>query len=257
MRPAIATKVRDAAPSRMTIASIVRTAALLLAMAWSAGSWAGADDLLARSRAFYASLHSYSDTGTVVVEFGNAPTPSREQHAFRTWYRAPRLFRFEFTKANQADRYEVWSDEQAFRTWWKATGGTSTYPKGQGASAFTTGSVTTYGALTSIAPWLFSQAGLSGTLTELGEASEAGTEVIAGRSCHKIVGVARSVYGATGRTTNVRRTTVWIDAETLLVRRIVEDASEGRIVNRKTTSFEPVANPALEDAVFRFAPPGH
>src|SRR5512143_755744 len=166
MRPAIATKVRDAAPSRMTIAGIVRTAALLLAMAWSAGSSASADDLLARSRAAYAGLHSYSDTGTVVVEFGNAPTPSREQHTFRTWYRAPRLFRFEFTKAKQADRYEVWSDEQVFRTWWKATGGISTYPKGQGASAFTTGSVTTYGALTSIAPWLFPQAGLTGTLTE-------------------------------------------------------------------------------------------
>ncbi|MGE5089043.1 MAG: LolA family protein [Candidatus Levyibacteriota bacterium] len=255
MGPAIATTATDTAPSRTTIASLARTAALLLAIAWSAGASAGAADVLARSRAVYAGLHAYSDTGTVVVEFGNAPTPSREQHAFRTWYRAPRLFRFDFTKANQADRYEVWSDEQVFRTWWKATGGTSTYPKGQGASAFTTGSVTTYGALTAIAPWLFSQAGLTGTLTELGDAADGGTEVVAGHPCHKIVGVARSVYGATGRTTNVRNTTVWIDAKTLLVRRILEDASEGRIVSRKTISFEPVADPPLEDVAFRFVPP--
>lgn len=87
------------------------------------------------------------------------------------------------------------------------------------------------------------------------EASDAGTGIIGGHPCQRISGVARSVYRVTGRMTNVRRTTVWLDSATLLVRRIAEDASEGRIVNRRTTTFEPVVNPALDDGVFRFTPP--
>lgn len=241
---------------RIACSKAVWALALLLS-ALSGQSAAAADDVLARSRAAYAALTTYADTGTVDVEFGNAPGGSRERHTFRTFYRAPRQLLFDFVKANNADRFVVWSDDAAFRTWWKATGSTSTYPKGQGLSAFTNGSVPTVGALIAITPWLFPQSGLGGTLTEFADVRDAGTETVAGRPCHKLVGVARSVYGATGHVTNVRRTTVWIDAESLLVRKIVEDASEGKIINRKTYSFEPQANPKLDDGRFEFTPPAH
>lgn len=240
----------------MRVACSMALWALALSFATLSGnSSAAADDLLVRSRAAYAALATYADAGSVDVEFGNAPGGSHERHTFRTFYRAPRSLFFDFTKANNADRFVVWSDDDAFRTWWKATGATSTYPKGQGLSAFTNGSVPTVGALIGITPWLFPKSGLTGTLTELADIRDAGTETIAGRPCRKLVGVARSVYGATGHVTNVRRTTVWIDTETLLVRRIVEDASEGKIINRKTYSFEPRANPKLDDSQFKFTPP--
>ncbi len=242
---------------RMTIGRIARAGALLLLCAASAAVRAAPDDVLARSRATYAALSSYADTGTVDVEFGNAPASSRERHVFKTFYRVPRSLFFDFTKANNADRFVVWSDDEAFRTWWKATGATATYPKGKGLSAFTTGSVPTVGALTALAPWLFPNAGITGTLAELAEVTDAGTENIGGRPCHKFTGIARSVYGATGHVTNARRTTIWIDAETLLVRRIVEDASEGKIVNRRTYTFEPKVNPKFDDSQFSFAPPAH
>lgn len=217
-----------------------------------------AEDILARSRTAYAALTSYADSGTVVQEFGPSTGPLTERHTFTTRYRAPRHFYFDFTKHNAADRFVVWSDDEAFRTWWQATGVDQTYPKGSGATAFVTGGPITKGSLVMLAPLLFPQAGLSGTLTEFGDATAAGEETVNGRRCHKLTGVATSVYQASGRAVNVRRTTIWIDAETLLVRKVFEDTPDGTAasqVSRTTTTFEPRANPMLSDDAFRFAAP--
>jgi outer membrane lipoprotein-sorting protein len=216
------------------------------------------DDILARTRATYASLRSYADTGTVDIEFGPVGATLKERHTFSTAYRSPRHFYFDFTKHQKVDRFVVWSDEQTFHTWWQTTGVETTFPKGQGSAAFITSTSQTKNAVTQLAPLLFSQAGLVGTLTEFGDASVAGTETVGGRKCHKLVGIARSVYAATQHVVNVRKTTVWIDAETLLVRRIVEDAPKGTptgTVLRVTTTFQPQANPTLEDRHFAFVPP--
>ena len=218
------------------------------------------DDVFARTRAAYASLRSYADTGTVDEEIGSSAAPLRERHTFRTYYRAPRHFYFDFTKQENSDRFVVWSDDEAFHSWWQATGIAEVYPKGQGTAVFAIGGTPTLNALTQIAPLLFAQAGLTGTLTEFRDASAAGTEAVSGRPCYKLVGVARSVYGATGHVVNVRPTTVWVDVETALVRRVLEDAAEGTAagtLNRFTTTFEPQANPTLDDTRFRFTTPAH
>ena len=50
--------------------------------------------------------------------------------------------------------------------------------------------------------------------------------------------------------------TVWIDAESLLIRKVVEvpkDVLPGQIA-RVTTTFQPQANPKLDDARFTFTP---
>src|SRR5262245_51264858 len=55
-----------------------------------------ADDVLARSRAMYAGLRSYADTGTVLHEFS---VSSKERHTFTTYFnRSPRRFYFDFKK---------------------------------------------------------------------------------------------------------------------------------------------------------------
>ncbi len=217
-----------------------------------------ADDILARSKATYAALKSYADSGTVLVEFGPVDGILKERHAFHSYYRAPRSFYFDFTKEKNVDRFVVWSDDQAFHTWWKTTGLEESYPKGQGITAFVTGEQPTKKSLTQIAPLLFPKAGLVGTLTEFGDASDAGTEKVDGHPCYKLTGVAKSVYRATGHETNFRRTTLWIDSETLLVRKVVEDSPRGTpagSVNRLTTTFSPHANPMLNDGQFQFTPP--
>jgi outer membrane lipoprotein-sorting protein len=218
-----------------------------------------ASSALQRSRDVYASLRSYSDVGTVDYEFGPAASRVRERHRFTTYFRAPRHFYFDFVKQQNVDRFVVWSDDEAFHSFWQQPGLTETYPKGQGATAFVTGWAATTHSITVIAPLLFSQARLTGTLTELVDAKPAGTEMIDGHECQKIVGTAKSVYQATGHESNVRATTVWIDTKTLLVRRVFEDTPQGGpagVVSRLTTTIEPEPNPALDDSRFTFTPPG-
>jgi outer membrane lipoprotein-sorting protein len=217
-----------------------------------------ADDVLARSQAAYAALKSYADTGTVDTEIGPPEGVLREHHTFKTAYRAPRHFLFDFVREDNADRFVVWADDEAFHTWWQATGVAETYPKGEAAGAFVAGEEPTEHALMQLSPWLFPHADLTGPLTEFGGASLAGTEPIDGHSCYKLAGVGKSVYRATGRVVNVRRMTVWIDVQTLLVRRVFEDTAEGgaaSTLNRTTATFDPQVNPTLDDARFVFTPP--
>ena len=217
------------------------------------------EDVLARSRAMYASLKSYSDTGEVLYEYGGSASPGRDRHTFRTYFRSPRHFFFEFTKGAKPGgaRLVVWGDGEAFHTWWSTTGVENTYPRGTGRTAFTSSAYTTAGSVVQISPFLFPGAGLVGTLEEFESSAVDSTEIVDGRMCHKLSGVARSRY-ISGHETNVRRTSVWIDVESLLVRKVFEDTPRGTPagnVSRVTTSFEPQANPSLDDSRFRFTPP--
>jgi outer membrane lipoprotein-sorting protein len=236
---------------------IFATALLGLSLG-AAGVSPAPDDPLTRTRAAYAALKSYADTGSVDLEFGPASGPVHEHHTFTTRFRAPRRFYFDFVKARNVDRFVVWSDDEAFHTWWQQASTADTYPKGQGTTAFVIGGVPTSQALTMIAPLLFPQADLIGTLTELGDLSAAGSEAVNGHPCLKFVGTAKAVYRATGHETHVRRTTIWIDAQTLLVRKVFEDTPQGTAgsdVSRTTTTIDPQANPVLDDSRFAFTPP--
>ncbi len=217
---------------------------------------AASGDLLSRTRATYASLKSYADTGSLVYEWG---TSGVSRHNFRTNYRAPRHFLFEFNedKADGGNRLAIWCEGTDFESWDSDTGVHGRYPPGKGIVPFMTSTYPTTGVSTQIPSLLFAGAGLVSTLAELGEMTPDGTETIDGRVTHKLTGIARSSYG-TGYEHNVRRTTVWIDAETLLVRRIFEDTPAGALKGtraRRTTTFDPHPNPVLSDGSFGFAVP--
>lgn len=219
-----------------------------------------AQQLLAQSRANYAALKSYADSGTVFTEYKGVDGPLiAERHTFITHYRAPRQFLLDFKEDEQAggDRFVIWSEGGDFNTWWLTTGVHERYPKGQGAYAFAQATLPTKGSSAQTPPVLFADAGLHGPLADLARPKLVGMEELAGKRCHKLVGEVGLAYG-TGTVTSSRPTTIWVDAKTLLVRKIVEDATTGSpagSVDRITTTFEPLANPKLDDAQFRFAPP--
>lgn len=237
----------------------IAIAAICSSLAWTHAEQGGASaqDILAKSQAAYAALHSYSDTGTVDTEFGPPNGLLREHHTFKTFFRAPRHFLFDFVKQDTADRFVVWADDEAFHTWWQATSAAETYPKGQGGGAFVAGGQPTLNSLMVLSPWLFPQGELDGALTEFGDATLAGTDAINGHACYKLSGVGKSIYRQSGHVVNVRKMTVWIDTQSLLVRRVFEDTGDGSAsyVNRFTTSFDPRPNPPLADASFTFTPP--
>jgi len=216
-----------------------------------------AEDSLERARATYAALNAYSDTGVVINEFGPANSPVKEQHTFTTYFRrAPRGFYFDFKKQS-GDRFVIWGDPEAFHTWWKTTGMKNDYPNPNNVGAFATAEPVAHEAALKITALLYAKAAMQGAFTNFTDAAKDGTEDIGGHKCYRLVGLAYDVYGATGNKVNVRKMTVWIDADSLLIRKVVEvpnDVPPGNI-NRVTTTFEPQANPTIDESRFKFTPP--
>src|SRR5579859_7314648 len=101
---------------------MIRAIPAVFAIALSALRPSAADGVLEQSRSRYASLKSYADTGTVDYEFGPAASPLHERHTFTTRFRAPRHFYFDFVKQGNTDRFVVWSDDEAFHSWWQQPG---------------------------------------------------------------------------------------------------------------------------------------
>jgi outer membrane lipoprotein-sorting protein len=218
------------------------------------------DRILKQAREAYQGLGSYSDHAQVLAEMQLPGGPlTRERHEFTTAYRAPRDFVliFEEDPAAGADRYVLWSDADAVYTWWSATGVTESYPPGTGLSAFGVSAFPTRAAVLQILPLIFADTGLSGPIVDVASATLDGEEDVDGHPCYRLQGVGRSGY-ATGGGETLRRTTLWIDKRSFLVRRVFQDTQEGGLagaIDRQTTTFEPQGNPELGDDDFRFAPP--
>lgn len=220
-----------------------------------------APQLVDQSRAIYTALKSYADSGEVLDQFGPKPENSY-RHKFRTYFRAPRHFLFEFTQDARAggNRIVIWCDGGDFQSWSSATQQHATYPRGSNTAvlAFQQFASSTGRSVTLIPALIFQGSGLISSFAEFGDAVAAGSEKIGEATAIKLDGVARSRYEKTQRETNVRRATVWLDPQTHLLRRILEDTPDGlpaTAVMRITTTLQPQANPVLADSVFQFTVP--
>src|SRR5262249_40925853 len=161
-----------------------------------------------------------------------------------------------FTKQG-GDRYVVWGDPDAFHTWWKTTGQQFDYPNPDNMPALNGSGRNTYSVGMKIPALLYGRARLLSDFANFTGLTDDGTEDVGGRRCHRVLGTTRDVSAATEKEVNVRKMTVWIDAESLLIRKIIEQwkALPGQI-SRMTTTYEPQANPALDENRFRFVAPG-
>jgi outer membrane lipoprotein-sorting protein len=103
---------------------------------------------------------------------------------------------------------------------------------------------------------LYAKAQLSSDFGNFRDAAVNGSEEVDGRRCYRLAGWARDVYGGTGNEVNVRKMTVWIDADSRFIRKILEQWQPlpGQ-VSQKTTTFAPQANPTIDEGRFRFMPP--
>jgi hypothetical protein len=217
-------------------------------------------DVWAQSRAAYAALNSYADRGSVETLYRSGAGPTlTEQHVFTTSYQAPRRFRLDFKSgsAGAGERFVIWSEGEVFNTWWSTTKVASAFPRGQGTMAFAIGSSPTKGAATVIPPLIFAKSGLQGPLSNLTLTVQPALDSVAGHPCYQLRGTESQLYGS-GRTTNVRPVTLWIDRDSLLVRKVFEDTPESlgsATVSQIITTIDPQGNPSLEAASFHFEPP--
>jgi len=239
-------------------------ATLLVATAPAAHADDDGMNLLQQSIARYAALTSYADTGTVVRESSGLV----DSWKFKTQFQRPLNFRFDFQGVSSRSRDLVTDSSHNHIVLWMIQGELQTYnqymrshsvipPTGNQPAELLGASVATAGTSVLIPSLLYSKSNLPSTLRQIREAVDAGYETVGGHRCHKIVGKAAEYYPS-GKSTNVRQVTVWIDAETLLLRKIFEDTSEGipaGFYNRLTVTIEPVANPTLDEGSFRFTVP--
>jgi hypothetical protein len=217
-----------------------------------------ADALLERSRKTYAALKSYADSGAVTTEYngGSGPTIT-EHHTFVTYFRAPKQFFFDFKADRSAsgDRFVLWIDGAEVHTWWQATGVHEKYEKGQGPTGFANGVLPTKGSVTIVASLLFP--GLQSVMTDLQKPRVLSPETLDGRPCARIIGDFAPAY-SNGAVTSTSSVTVWIDSDSLLVRKIlVETPNESPrgVIDRSIAMFAPHANPELKTTLFRFSVP--
>ncbi|HET7468053.1 MAG TPA: hypothetical protein VFJ81_00200 [Gemmatimonadales bacterium] len=225
-----------------------------------------AEDALARSYAAYAALTSYADSGTVVEQTSGF----RDRYAFRTSFtRTPRnlMLDFHFVETEYNDGFKIkaphklviWMENGNLQTWDSKSGEQQEYPEdgGHQVDALKSASYTTKGVSVLVPSLIYTKAGMASVIQATEEATAAGTETVGGRRCLKVLGIERWRYPS-GQVTGVRPVTLWIDAETYLIRMVFEDTprSAGRgVIERRTTTFEPTANPALEPSRFRYAVP--
>lgn len=222
-------------------------------------------DVLARSIARYPTLQSYADTGTVVRE---APGLV-DRWKFETHFRQASMdFHFDFQGVDSQSSMSIDTSDQRIVLW--MTGGElqafnqqlqshETFPRdgGNQPAALHAAGVYTAGTSILIPSLIFAAANLPGTIQAIQQATDAGFETVNGRRCHKVTGTAAEYYPS-GQMTNVRQVTVWIDAETLLIRKVFEDTPEGYAAgsySRLTVTLDPQANPALDDGKFQFTVP--
>jgi hypothetical protein len=218
------------------------------------------EQVLKRSRETYAALSSYSDSGSITNSYrsGSAPA-SIDTFTFHTLYHAPRQFLLDFRKGAAAtdERFVLWSEGQDFNTWWSATKVHEDYPQGQGANAFALGAFPTQGAVVMVPPLLFAKAGLQGPLANFTLKHGDGTEKIGAHVCYRLVGEEAVAY-KTGNVAGGRAVTIWIDTESMLVRKVFEDTPAGSGSDTAltvTTSIDPSANAAIDSSRFHFEMP--
>jgi hypothetical protein len=210
-----------------------------------------ASDVLQRTRTAYHNLHTYSDTGDVATEYQGVGTNvlTNTKGSFQTSYEAPRHFRLKFKKEN-GEQLAIWTigQERTVYSWWSVTLAQDSNPT---VVPFLTAAHPTMGTTTLIPALLFPQASFNGQFDQLTDPKLETNEHIDGHTCYKITGNEAAIKG-----TMVRPLTLWIDTESLLVRRVVEGTPQSMGkggVSRTTWNIRPQADPMLKEEDFVFS----
>jgi hypothetical protein len=224
-----------------------------------------AEEVLAKTRAAYAALTSYADSGTVLEEAGHISRSSfrvlftRKPHQLLIEYRAIALEDKTGRRIPLNNHQVFWLENGDLQTWSGRSQAHETYPAdgGQQVNALKNAAYSTAGMSVLIPSHLYAKAGMLSPVHATEQAEADGFEVVNGRRCFRIVGVEQWRYPS-GKVTGTRAITLWIDTETYLIHKVVQDTpkSMGRgVISRRITTIKPQANPTLEPAQFRFAVP--
>jgi hypothetical protein len=225
-----------------------------------------ANEVLGKMRAAYAALTSYADSGTVLDE----TVGYTDRSTFRTFFtRDPNNLFIEFR--GLASEYKsgarvplnahivLWMEDGELQSWSGASQAHETYPRaaGQQVNAEKNAGYYTHGISVLVSSHLYPNAGMASPVHAAEEVEAAGFETVNGRKCYRLLGVERWRYPS-GQETGVRPITIWIDAETYLIHKVLQDTPKGyprNEISRRTTMIKHRANPKLAPTQFRYTVP--
>jgi hypothetical protein len=227
-----------------------------------------AEELLAKSAAAYAALESYADSGTFTEEYAGVT----DRFRFRSYFRRPtRDLFFEwqgvtsyteaahFTQDMSRKHLVIWMARGDLQTYDADTRSLDRYPPDANqAGALNQAAYHTRGVSTLVPSMLYNKANLLSVLRQLRAVHDDGMDDVDGYQCHRLTAVAADQYSATQRVVNVRPVTIWIDAKSLLIRKLFEGTPKGGAIDayhRKTVQLRPEANPHLDNSRFEFTVP--
>jgi outer membrane lipoprotein-sorting protein len=229
-----------------------------------------ADEVLAAMAERYAGCVTYRDSGKAITRFISDSGRSRSSiKPFTTAFIRPNRFRFEFRSRHgdaeeDWDPYIVFADGREVLTWWGVRPGIERPESLRDALAAATGvsSRSSHTVPSLLLPGEFEGSRL---LTDLVEVRSLDDGVVDGQACFRLTGIFRPptldpeeeqerVDGPTDLTKDAP-SIVWIDQETLLLKRL-EDATEfDTFRTESVTTYAAEMNVSIDEEELRFDPP--
>jgi outer membrane lipoprotein-sorting protein len=233
----------------------------------AARSHFNAEEVLAKTRAAYAALTSYADSGTVLDESSGFT----DRSTFRTFLtRTPRKMFIEYravaSEYKSGHRLQLtgdivfWIEKDDLQSWSGKTQDHITYPATDTqaqVNALKNAGYSTKGISILVPSFFYTKAGLASPVHAAEEVEADGFETVNGRKCYRLLGVERWRYPS-GRETGVRAITLWVDAETYLIHKIFQDTPKAmprNEISRRTTTLKHQMNPTIDPAQFKFVVP--
>ncbi|MFA7231930.1 MAG: M56 family metallopeptidase, partial [Victivallaceae bacterium] len=216
------------------------------------------EQIIAKMAETYAKCKTYQDSGTVKTIFFQDTGERVEEKPFTTAFVRPDLFRFEYKEKvdsflKEKPCYIVWRKGDEVLTWFYATNpnivtkATSLSFGLAGATGVSSGSAHTIPAL------LLSEAGGS-KLSDLKETKLLEDGSFDNSKCFRVQG--KFIYKNDNANVIRKPTTIWIDKNTLLVRKIDEENVFSYFRTEVTTTYYPVINKDIPGSALEFNPPG-
>lgn len=203
-----------------------------------------AEDVLARMARVYAECRTYRDTGLVSTLFIDPKKPWTDERPFTTAFVRPDAFRYEFLwgKPGRPQRYIVWRRGDDVRSWWDLKPGIE---RQESLSLGLAGATGVSGGSAHTIPALLLPDEVGGRLiTEIVDAERIEDETIGEAACIRI----RGRFGDSP-------TTLWIDSETFLLRKILEVTIFDTFGTETTTTYTPVIDDEIPDGHLAFGIP--
>ena len=208
-----------------------------------------ARDILGKTALTYRGSKSYIDTGTVRTVYTTQAGERIGETRFKTAYVAPYDFRFE-SKMDDFGTVEVsyiaWMDQNGVDTWFSSdperessiTSIQSALDEAAGISRDSSGM---------IPGLIFPGTKLGGDIVRLTDAVRLEDAQIEGFDCFQVQGFR---WPNTGQPT-----TVWIDKESFLIRRVYEEQELKEVATKTTWFYKPAINVTVGEEALRFAKP--